>query len=367
MMRFCLLLMVVLFFSFPAFAKSSPAKSKVARILWSQGLKSASKKAYYPEAATPLVDDNRVYIGTHSGFFYALDPQQKKRVVWEFKSSGPVATGAVADNDSIYFGNNKGHVYALDKNTGQSRWEFWVGAEVLGRPALLGQTLYVVTTSREIYAINTHSGNQQWTTVIKGYDTKLTMRGNASVTAAGENLYVGFADGQVVGLSARNGGLQWSRTLTQNRHTQFKDVDTTVIVDGSALFVAGYAGVLARLDRSSGQTLWSKEVTSGTDLALGENQIFLSTNDGHVAAFDKNSGLMRWETALRGGTLSAPSVIGSYVLVGTFDKGTQVLDAANGQIVQNLAVNFQSPGMVVGQTLYCLSSGGKLYAIGIGG
>src|SRR3990167_8005837 len=224
-------------------AKGKPPKDlhqKIFSSVWTRSLKPGpSAKRYFPESASPHAANGKI--------------------IWIFKSNGPIASRPIADKTSVYFGNNKGTVYALDASTGEKRWEYFVGGGILAQPALHRGSLYVVTTSREVYCLDALSGAERWNAYIKGFENKFTLRGISPVVVEGERLYIGFADGQVTALSAGNGSVIWSRDLAQG-NPLFKDVDAAVLVDGGSLFVVGYFGYLAKLALNSGQVLWKKEI-----------------------------------------------------------------------------------------------------------
>ena len=348
-------------------AKGKPPKDlhqKIFSSVWTRSLKPGpSAKRYFPESASPHAADGKVFAGTHSSIFYAINEADGK-ILWIFKSNGPIASRPIADKTSVYFGNNKGTVYALDASTGEKRWEYFVGGEILAQPALHRGSLYVVTTSREVYCLDALSGAERWNAYIKGFENKFTLRGISPVVVEGERLYIGFADGQVTALSAGNGSVIWSRDLAQG-NPLFKDVDAAVLVDGGSLFVVGYFGYLAKLALNSGQVLWKKEIQSGTDIAADESNLYLSSADGQVVAFNKESGVRQWETAPHSGALSAPALMDKYVLVGAESGRVYVFNKNDGRVLQTFPISNGVWGIpsLGASRVYFLSGSGKVYSV----
>lgn len=345
-----------------------PPKSLGKKIVlkhWGRGLKTGkSKKRYFPEVASPIVDGSRVFVGTHSFYFYALDTKKKGKTLWQFKSNGPIASQPVSNEMSVFFGNNKGMVYALDVETGKLQWEYYVGGEVITQPAIVRDTLYVVTTSRDIYAIDAGSGSEKWATNIRGFEKKFTMRGNSPVIFRDGKLYIGFADGHVVSLSAGSGSLVWSRNLAAGS-VHFKDVDAALLVEGSYLYAVGYFGSLVKLERRSGKVVWRKEVKSGTNIAMDDSTLYISSTDGRVVAFNKKNGFRRWDVPLHSGTLSSPLLFENYILVGTESGRAYVFDKKDGSVLQRLSLSpgYQSNAILDESSIYLLSSSGRLHAL----
>lgn len=362
------LLFICFLFPINSFAKkeSDPPKGEGKKIIgkiWDHALQTGkSKKKYFPEMASPFYFDGKIFVGTHSSLFYALNAANGK-TLWQFKSQGPIASKPVADDHHVYFGNNKGMVYALDIQTGEKIWEHYVGGEILAQPALGGGSLYVVTTSREVYALDTATGKEVWYQFVRGFENKFTMRGTTPVTFDKGRLYIGFADGQVVSLSSANGAISWTNTFSKSE-AFFKDVDSALLVDGNAIYVFSYSGYFLKLEKGSGRVIWEKEIVSGTDPFLDQNSLVITTQDGHVVCFDTKNGLRRWDVGLYSGTLSSPYVAKNYVVVGSADGRVTVLDLKNGTVLQNLKLPNGFLGIVTGsdQFFYFLSSGGKLQA-----
>ena len=223
-----------------------------------------------------------------------------------------------------------------------------------------------MTTSREVYALETYSGAEKWATPVRGFEKKITMRGNSPVVVAGERLVVGFADGVVVSLSRSDGHIVWQEDLSQE-DVFAEDVDASVVVDGSSLYVAGYFGSLVKMERDSGHIVWRKEVSSGTDMAMDGDTLYLGTVKGTVAAFDKRTGNRRWEAPLASGITSAPLLVGPYLVVGTEENRAYVLDRDNGSLLQKFAVSsgFVTEGVSQDSRVYLLSSSAQLYALSV--
>lgn len=336
---------------------------KIISLTNSQSLKSGgSKKRYYPEAATPALCENQVFAGTHSGVLYAFDLNGKNKKQWQVETSGPIASQPVCDASNVYVGSIKGYVTANDRQSGKEVWREFVGGEVLGAPVINGNSVVVVTSSREVYALDRDSGREVWAARIKGYERKITQRGNASITKWGGSLILGFADGQVVSLSGATGSIQWSKLLASAKDN-LQDIDSTLLADGNSLYAAGVFGGVFKLSAANGETIWKKEIKSSVDLSQDEKNIFVSTEDGHVLALDKQTGFRNWDRELASALLSSPTLVGDYLIVGLNDKGKlAVLSKANGSIrqYQSYSGGFAGNAVVSGDTFIGLSSGARL-------
>jgi outer membrane protein assembly factor BamB len=71
----------------------------------------------------PLIHENIIFFGSCDSGFYALDKITGK-LVWSFKTSGNIWSGAVYYRGSVIFGSYDCHLYSLDAKTGKENWRF---------------------------------------------------------------------------------------------------------------------------------------------------------------------------------------------------------------------------------------------------
>jgi lanthanide-dependent methanol dehydrogenase len=88
-------------------------------------------------AGTPFVGMNvRMYAGPggYRGEFSAWDPVNAKKV-WSIKENFPVWSGTVVTaGDVAFYGTMDGWFKGIDAKTGELRWQFKVGAGIIGQP-----------------------------------------------------------------------------------------------------------------------------------------------------------------------------------------------------------------------------------------
>ncbi|MBM3765895.1 MAG: cytochrome C oxidase Cbb3 [Acidobacteria bacterium] len=81
----------------------------------------------------PMLVNDVIYIGQKSGVGYAMDPNDKGRILWQYKAGqgsalGGMEWGSAADNKNVYFpvsdilGPKPGGLHAVDMKTGERVW-----------------------------------------------------------------------------------------------------------------------------------------------------------------------------------------------------------------------------------------------------
>jgi polyvinyl alcohol dehydrogenase (cytochrome) len=146
----------------------------------------------------PSIVSGRIFVGTDTGFVYALDAKTGC-VYWSFQTKagvrnamtiGPLRANGAAPGTvryAVYFGDVKANVYALDAQTGAEVWSAHVEDHYTGRvtaaPALYDGRLYVPLSSWEefsarsldypcctsvgsVVALDASTGAQLWKTYV---------------------------------------------------------------------------------------------------------------------------------------------------------------------------------------------------------
>jgi outer membrane protein assembly factor BamB len=67
--------------------------------------------------ASPAVSEGRVYFGGTDGFAYAVEAQSGK-LIWKKDLGADVTTSAAVDHHNLYLGTSKRHLYRLDTDSG---------------------------------------------------------------------------------------------------------------------------------------------------------------------------------------------------------------------------------------------------------
>ncbi len=146
----------------------------------------------------PLCADERrqlLYVVDLGGFVYALDPSGDLR--WEFRTGAQIVAAPLSTQQLLYVASGDGVLYALDadapSDTQRNVWRFSAGSFIASSPLLWRGLIYVVNNAGVIYAIGSN-GNLEWDYSLG--DTVFT-----SPVSDGEGtLYVTNGDGRVVAL-----------------------------------------------------------------------------------------------------------------------------------------------------------------------
>lgn len=216
--------------------------------------------------ATPCLTQGRMIFGAGFGSheIYAVSADDGQRA-WRLhtKDDGPTAVTALG---GLGFANTEScTLEAFDIETGNLRWENWLGDPLLAQPAAYGNRVFMAYPRERqhwLAAFSAETGVRLWARSI-GHDV---------ITAPiceGPNVYVATYDGTVTCLDALSGHLRWRKAL---------HATAAPWVFGDDVYVSQRGDGRAPHDRTS----FDGSASSG--IQLGERVASIRVRDGAGAA-----------------------------------------------------------------------------------
>jgi outer membrane protein assembly factor BamB len=112
--------------------------------------------------ATAAVADGRLYVGTMTNQFEAID-WKKGEVAWTFQATRraqPFYASAAVTDALVIAGSRDNRVWALDRKAGKEVWSFATGAKVDASPVVAGDRVYAPSCDRNLYVLDLATGKQ---------------------------------------------------------------------------------------------------------------------------------------------------------------------------------------------------------------
>jgi outer membrane protein assembly factor BamB len=141
-----------------------------------------------PVTSTALVADGLVYFGSNDGFVYAIDVSNG-RPRWKLKTQDWVNSSPRLQDGILYIGSNDRHVYAVDAGTGRVEWKHETSGPAVARPVVYKNLLIAAGGSGDgaVYALQREDGSLFWRYRTGG-------RIDSDPVVVGDTLYVSSAD-----------------------------------------------------------------------------------------------------------------------------------------------------------------------------
>jgi outer membrane protein assembly factor BamB len=111
--------------------------------------------------ASPIVQNDLLYIGSLDWNFYALDIRSGW-LLWKNRSAGPIVSTAEIFEDLVIFGSTSGCIQALDKFDGRSVWRYDTGVQVTGSVTVQEASVYVGSVDGTLYCLDARTGRLKW-------------------------------------------------------------------------------------------------------------------------------------------------------------------------------------------------------------
>ena len=238
-------------------------------------------KALGASETSPLLVDNRLYVGDAEGNVYCLRTVDGK-TVWSFHAGGAVKGALAYNHGRIFFGAYDGHLYALRAADGKLLWRAqsnrdWFGhhGTFYSTPAVAYSRVYLGSTDGHVYSFGERSGKLRWSYGTGGY-----VYGSPAVWNG--RVFVGSYDHTFYAFDAATGALLWKFHANGQ-------------ISGSATVVAGvvYFATLARrtygLDARTGKQLWTYPDGAFTPVVTDGRKLYV-VGWGKVYAFSPKRG-----------------------------------------------------------------------------
>lgn len=336
--------------------------------LWSKSV-GAGQGEYFNQLRI-AVDESVVYAADYQGYVTAIDRYKGSRL-WSVKLKTHLTGGVGADQGLVVVGTVKGEVIALNQEDGSEQWRAQVSSEVLSAPQITRQLVVVQSNDGGVHGLNVVSGEEEWS--FSPNIPVLTLRGTATPAVADEFTIAGFANGKITLITNADGIPRWEQRVGVPKGTteleRLIDVDTTPLVLGDRVYAVGYQGDLIAVSLHGGEVIWHKKASSLSNLAEGFDNVYLTTVDDSVLAFDQRNGADVWsQSNMERRQVSAPQSFGDYVVVGDFDGYLHAMSQVDGRFVGRYRVAWSAVStqpIVVDEVLYVLSDNGKVTALEI--
>jgi len=311
---------------------------------------------------------DRLYAAGRDGEVAAFDLKTGKQI-WRIKTKIDLSGGTGASLDLVAVGSGDGQVLAFSAADGKQLWAADVKGEILSAPAVGLKEVVVRTVDGKLRALNVPDGTEVWST--EQQIPRLTLRGVATPVLARDMAISGFDNGRVVAVNMADGATVWDAPVSPSHGRteleRLNDIDAAVNVVDDDVFVAGFQGRAAMLALDSGQVWWARDLSSYRGLAVDDDQVYVSTSEGSLKALKRRTGTEVWTyDLLKNRSLSAPAVVGDYVVVADLDGYVHWFDRASGALAgreKSAGDRVTNPPLVVDDTLYIINDKGEIIAL----
>ena len=234
--------------------------------------------------SSPVVYENKVYVGDDAGLLSCLSLDDGKQI-WTFKSDNRiVGTPAVSDN-IVVFGSADKNIYGIDATSGTLLWKYPAKEAVLGAAMIEDGIVYIGASDHAMRALNIKTGSLIWEySGIQGYiEARPLIYQNKVIFGAWDN--------NMYALDKNTGRLiwKWDGDLTR---MHFSPAAVWPVAAHGKVFFTAPDRVMTALDVNTGKMIWrTKEsmVRETIGLSADETRLYSKTMQDSVVCYSATS------------------------------------------------------------------------------
>jgi outer membrane protein assembly factor BamB len=300
-----------------------------------------------------VVSNNTIYGAedTVGGKLYAFQlGNGKKKWSCELDLDGRPNKSPLIVGDTLYVGTSTGALYAIkdQETSGQVVWKLRAQGGITGGIMYVNNRIYFSTDQGKIYSISLN-GSVLW-------NQQLSAEGLSTPTVANGLIYTTAADGYIYALDGETGNLEWEKRTYEGEFSLDGDYHS-VTAEGDRIFASTPDGRIVLLDGSRGKLMKDLETDHqiiGTIATDGEHLYGLN-EEGGLYSFSLTDGRELWKQDMgqNGGntSLSSPVISGSYLYLGKTGQGNKgeliVVNVETGKIIESHRLTSYGPGTPV--------------------
>jgi eukaryotic-like serine/threonine-protein kinase len=353
-----LLMISTLLFSIHSFGMD---KSNSKQVLWSFDTEG-------PVRSTPVIVGETLFIGSDSGFLYALN-KRSGTLKWKFKADSAIASDPQPSETQLFFTTKKGSIYALNTNTGEKIWSFSTKAETLyeggwdyfiSSPVIWGKYIIKGSGDNHIYALHKKNGSIAWK-----YNSAAIVRSTPIVDK--KRVFCGTMAGEIIALSLKRGKLIWKFKAKGSKYFPKGEFLFKPLLSNNIIFAGSRDASFYAIDADKGTQIWKVSDAKGawyTNAIAANETVFAASSDGqYIHALEPISGKEKWKFFADDLIFSTPLVKEKKLYFGSHDNYIYAVNALSGKQLWRFKTGDDVLGSptINDDILYIGSDDGKLY------
>jgi len=313
----------------------------------------------------PYIAEDRVYVSNAKGRVEAWQREDGNRL-WSVNLKEKISGGVNGGEGIVVIGTENGEVIALDAGDGMERWRVKVPSEVMSISEVKYGVIVTRTNDSKVHAIDSNTGEIGWSAG-KGAPP-LTLRGASQPKVVGDLVLVGFDDGKLMAINLRDGEPVWEVSVStpkgKSELERMSDVDGELAYLDGIVFAASFNGRVVAIDLDTGKTLWAKNLSSYVGLSVDHDRVYVTDADDSIWGLEISSGATLWrQDKLLYRELTAPQIMGNYIVVGDYKGYLHWLSKGEGKIIgrNNVAGDkIEIAPIIIDDRAYVLANNGSL-------
>ena len=291
-------------------------------LLWEKNYYSKSEKKLNPFLF--FGHNNKILIIADSiAKLYAVDINTGK-LLWMKKNNAPFNSQVKIFAGKIYVIDFENTLRVYSVNDGKEVWnrktqDSLIRSQKKLSLVILDEKMYFNNSMGDISAVDINSGNLLWQTPTQNsldYDTGFFLK-TSDIVADKNGLFFSNNQNQFFSLDIQTGNLNWKQKINSNLRP---------IIVNDLLFTVSIEGYLIIIEKNTGNIIRSNYLFNGfkkkqrpkikpTGFVIGNESIYLSTNNGRLLVVDINSGITKNILKIDSKKISRPAIFNKNLFI----------------------------------------------------
>jgi outer membrane protein assembly factor BamB len=314
----------------------------------------------------PILVDTTLFAASSDGEITAFDADSGKEL-WSRKTKLSLSAGVGYGNGLILAGTENGEVVALYASNGKPAWVGYARGGIMASPEGGNDTIVAPVSGNRLVGLSATDGTLTWT--LTEATPRLLLRGRGRPLVVSDVVFAGFDNGKIMLIRLDNGQRLWEvrvgDAIGKTEIERLADADSKPILVDETLYAAAYQSRIVAIDARNAQIIWENEISTNKDMDAGQKYLYAVGEEDIVYAIDRSTGETVWEQdGLAYRKLSAPAIIGSYILVGDGEGYLHLLNSETGELEgrQKISGRLLSQPVTRGNSAWLQTAEGDIYA-----
>lgn len=330
-----------------------------------------------PLTASPIVVDGMIFTLNTEAEITAFNTENG-RELWETEINNPdeddlvIGGGIAYSAGRIYATNGYNELLSIAPKTGKIIWRKALSAPARAAPTIVDGRVFVSTLDNKLLALSAEDGSSLWEYL--GIAELAGLVGAASPAANRDIVIPVFSSGGISAIRTANGSIAWSDNLASTRSLgglgTIADIKALPVIDKGLVIAISFSGRIVAIDERTGVRIWQREISGSQTPWMAGNHLFVISSDNQLIALGRETGTIRWVTALpetqngKKVNFTGPVLAGGRLIVA--GSNGQIIEASpeTGEILRTWDSDIETnlPPIIAGGTLYLLGTDGTLAA-----
>ncbi len=322
-------------------------------------------------ALRPAIVGSEIIAANADGVVNAYNLKTGKQL-WSKNIGTSITSSPAAKDGIVVVGAGNSTMYVMNQKSGKVLWHLSIPNTMIAAPAINQDLIVGKALGGTVFSVNRKTKKLLW-----GYKhpaPMLTLRLSSSPVIVGNHVLVGFADGTLALLNNNNGTRVWNQRIAMPQGSysvqRLVDIDATPVVRNNMIYVVTYQGQLAALKLMSGKIVWHHKLSSYSGMALNNNNLFVTSANGVIWAFNRYTGSISWKmNQLKYRHVTGPVLMHGALVVADREGYMHWLSPDDGRFLArvNIGSTIVDRPLVAGKLDYIATQNGYLNAYRVHG